>query len=134
MGEFVEIIDSLNHKLKALATDTRNMEFIKHTDLGTRRISGAVKKAKQLANSSVIVEMADQLIPSYAATFIKDWEIQEKCASCAVEHCEALLACLICACKKNFDGFDKSAILAMLKETGVDLMVRSVCLLLLCTL
>jgi hypothetical protein len=80
--------------------------------------------------SSVIVEMVDVLIPSDATTtFITNWEIMQEYGFHGVEHCEALLACLICcACNKS-DVFNESActVLARLKMMGVDLVVRSVC-------
>jgi hypothetical protein len=75
MGEFVQIVASLNNELKKLATDTHNEEFIKHIRDGTRRISGAAMAAKQSASSSVIIQLTDALIPSYAAaTFIANWD------------------------------------------------------------
>jgi hypothetical protein len=49
MGKFVQIIASLNDKLKKLAADTHNEEFIKHTRDGTHRISRAATVAKQWA-------------------------------------------------------------------------------------
>jgi hypothetical protein len=138
MGQFVQIIASLNHELKDLAADTHNEEFIKHTHLGTRCISGAVKAARQSASSSIIAAMADELIPSYAvATFITNWEkIMREHGFSGVEHCEALLSCLICCARDKSHVFNESAhnVLAMLKEAGVDLVVRGVCFQLFCTL
>ena len=132
MGEFVQIIASLNNELKKLATDTHNEEFIKHIRDGTRRISGAAMAAKQSASSFVIMELIDALIPSYAAaTFIANWDkiIKERGFS-GVEHCEALLSCLICCARDTSNVFNES----MLEKMGVDFAVCVVCFLLFYTL
>jgi hypothetical protein len=138
MGEFAQIVASLNDELEELAADTHNEEFIKHIGRGIRRISGAATAAKQWASVSTIVGMADALIPpSAAATFIINWEENiRKYGFSGVEHCEALLSCLICCARHKSKDFNKSAldVLAMLKEMGVDLAVRGVCFLLFCTL
>lgn len=130
MGEFVQIVASLNDELKKLAADTCNEEFIKHTRHGTRRISGAATAAKQSASSSVIAELTDALIPSYAATFITNWEkiIKERGFS-GVEHCEALLYCLICCARDKSNVFNESVrdVLAMLEKMGVGLRVCFAC-------
>jgi hypothetical protein len=135
MGEFEQIIASLNDELKKLATDTHNEEFIKRT---THRIGGAAAAAKQSASGSVIVAMTDTLPPANAAaTFITNWEksMQEYGFS-GVEHCEALLSCLICCARDKSNVFNKSSrhVLAMLEKMGVDLVVRGVCFLLFSTL
>ncbi|KAF8231450.1 hypothetical protein L208DRAFT_1469706 [Tricholoma matsutake] len=116
MGEFVQIIASLNNKLKKLAMDIHNEEFIKDICDGTHCISRAATAAKQSASSSVIIELTNALIPSYAATtFIANWErIIKECGFSGVEHLHNILA--------------------MLEKMGVDFMVHGVCFLLFCTL